>query len=109
MTTMSARCAPNARVKAKGRVKIHELEGSVVRARIDAGVKRQAARALEDAGLSLSDAIRMMLTRVAVEKALPFEVRVPNAATARALRNADRGVGLTRSRNARELFAKLGI
>ena len=50
----------------------------VVRARIDGKVKEQAARVLADMGLSVSDAIRMLLVRVAREKALPFDVRIPN-------------------------------
>jgi DNA-damage-inducible protein J len=49
-------------------------------------VKKKAAHVLEDMGLSLSDAIRLMLLRVAAEKALPFDVKVPNASTAQTLR-----------------------
>jgi DNA-damage-inducible protein J len=82
---------------------------TTVRARIDERVKKQAAHVLEDLGLSVSDAIRMMLMRVAAEKALPFEVKVPNAVTARMLRKANRGEDLTRSKNAADLFGKLGI
>jgi DNA-damage-inducible protein J len=48
-------------------------------------------------GLSVSDAIRMMLIHVAAEKALPFDVKVPNAVTSRTLRKANRGKDLTRS------------
>ena len=57
---------------------------TVVRARIDGRVKQQAEDVLDKMGLSVSDAIRMLMTRIAQEKALPFEVRVPNAATATA-------------------------
>jgi DNA-damage-inducible protein J len=76
---------------------------TTVRARIDDRVKKEAAHVLEDMGLSVSDAIRMMLMRVAAEKALPFEVKVPNAVTARTLRKADRGEDLVRSKNAADL------
>ena len=82
---------------------------TTVRARIDERVKKEAAHVLEDMGLSVSDAIRMMLMRVAAEKALPFEAKVPNAVTARTLRKADRGEDLVRSKNAADLFGKLGI
>lgn len=82
---------------------------STVRARIDEQVKKEASRVLEAMGLSVSDAIRMMLMRVATEKALPFEVKVPNAVTARTLRKANRGEDLKRAENAAELFRKLGI
>ncbi len=82
---------------------------STVRARIDEQVKKEASRVLEAMGLSVSDAIRMMLMRVATEKALPFEVKVPNAVTARTLRKANRGEDLERAENAAELFRKLGV
>jgi DNA-damage-inducible protein J len=77
-----------------------------VRARIDERIKEEAAHVLESVGLSVSDAIRMMLVRVAAEKALPFEVKVPNAVIARTLHKANRGEG---SRNAANLFGKFGI
>lgn len=44
-------------------------------------------------GMSVSDAVRMLLLRVAAEKALPFQVGVPNATTVKAMRAADRGKG----------------
>lgn len=63
----------------------------MVRARIDADLKREATVALADMGLTLSDAIRLMLVRVAAEKVLPFEVRIPNDKTRAALDAATRG------------------
>jgi DNA-damage-inducible protein J len=52
---------------------------TVVRARIDGQVKERAAKVLAEMGLSVSDAIRLLLVRVATEKALPFDLKVPNA------------------------------
>ena len=66
---------------------------AVVRARVDARVKEKAAGVLADMGLSVSDAIRMLLVRVAAEKALPFEARVPNAETVGAKEELERGEG----------------
>ena len=82
---------------------------AVVRARIDGRVKEEAAAVLAEMGLSVSDAIRMMLVRVAAEKAMPFEVRVPNAKTAAAMRASDRNEGITHAKDADEMFRKLGI
>ena len=64
---------------------------AVVRARIDENIKNEAAAVLASMGLTLSDAFRMMLTRVATEKALPFDPLVPNAETVAAMRDARRG------------------
>ena len=64
---------------------------SVVRARIDEQTKREAAAVLKTIGLTVSDAFRLLLTRVAAEKALPFEPLVPNAETIEAMKAARRG------------------
>jgi DNA-damage-inducible protein J len=63
----------------------------MVHVRVEKRVKSQAAKTLAAMGLSVSDAVRVLLTRVAVEKALPFEVKVPNATTAAAMREARKG------------------
>jgi len=66
-------------------------ENSVVRARIDAETKAEASAVLASIGLTLSDAVRLMLKRVAAEKALPFEPLVPNPETIEAIKAARRG------------------
>lgn len=63
----------------------------MVHVRVEKKVKVQAAKTLAAMGLSVSDAVRVLLTRVAAEKALPFEVKVPNAETASAMQEARRG------------------
>ena len=65
---------------------------SLVQARIDPEVKREASVVLAAMGLSVSDAVRLMLTRVAVEKALPFDLLIPNETTLAAMREARAGV-----------------
>lgn len=66
---------------------------TIVRARIDGQVKEKAAKVLAEMGPSVSDAIRLLLVRVAAEKALPFEIKVPNAETAEARAELERGEG----------------
>ena len=66
-------------------------ENAVVRARIDEATKTEAAAVLATMGLTLSDAFRLLLKRVAAEKALPFEPLVPNAETIAAMKAARRG------------------
>jgi DNA-damage-inducible protein J len=63
----------------------------VVRARIETGLKREATAVLSAMGLSVSDAIRLMLVRVVSDKALPFDVRVPNTETQAAMRDIQEG------------------
>ena len=81
---------------------------SVVRARIDSGTKKKAAAALGAMGLSISDAIRLLLLRVADEKRLPFDVKVPNAVTAKAIADLEKGKG-KKFASAKELFDDLGL
>jgi len=64
---------------------------AVVRARIDQHIKEEATVVLAAMGLTVSDAFRILLTRVAHEKALPFEPLIPNAETIDAMREARRG------------------
>lgn len=64
---------------------------AVVRARIDKHTKEEATVVLAAMGLTISDAFRILLIRVAKEKALPFEPLVPNVETIEAMRAARRG------------------
>ena len=64
-----------------------------VRARIDSATKQRAADALESMGLSISDAIRLLMIRVADEHRLPFEVKVPNTVTQQAMTELEAGKG----------------
>ena len=64
---------------------------SVVRARIDGQIKAEAEAVLASIGLTVSDAFRMMMMRIAKEKALPFEPLIPNDETIEAMRAAQRG------------------
>jgi len=81
---------------------------TMVHVRVDQKAKQRAAKALAAMGISMSDAIRMLLIRVAAEKALPFDVKVPNATTVKAMRAADQGNG-RRLSSADALFKHLGI
>ena len=66
-------------------------EDSVVRARIDSAVKIEAEAVLASIGLTVSDAFRLMMIRIAKEKKLPFEPHVPNKETIEAMKAARRG------------------
>jgi DNA-damage-inducible protein J len=79
---------------------------AIVRARIDEKTKRKASKALAGMGLSMSDAIRLMLVRVAEEKALPFDVYEPNEETIAAMEEAKRG-GLRSFDSVEDLLAEL--
>ncbi|MFA7336208.1 MAG: type II toxin-antitoxin system RelB/DinJ family antitoxin [Candidatus Obscuribacterales bacterium] len=74
----------------------------LVQARIDGAIKEEAAAVLAAMGLTVSDAVRMLLTKIASEHALPFDPLVPNATTIAAMRAARAG-NLARANSIAEL------
>ena len=69
------------------------IADTYVRARIDTVTKERAADALDAMGLSISDAIRLLMLRIADERRLPFEVKVPNVTTREAMAELESGRG----------------
>ncbi len=82
------------------------MTNTIVRARIDEHVKEEAAAVLATIGLTVSDAFRLMMMRIAADKALPFEPLTPNAETIEAMRAARRGE-LTTAGSPEALLASL--
>ncbi|MBA0167790.1 MULTISPECIES: type II toxin-antitoxin system RelB/DinJ family antitoxin [Pectobacterium] len=80
-----------------------------VRARIDENLKNEAAEVLASMGLTVSDLVRITLTKVAKEKALPFDMHVPNKLTAQTMADSEKGVDVHTAKDAADLFDKLGI
>jgi len=78
----------------------------LVQARIDSAIKEEASAVLAAMGLTVSEAVRLLLTKVAQEKALPFEPLIPNATTIAAMKEARKG-GLPRFTNVKALMDDL--
>ncbi len=82
------------------------MANQLVQARVDKDVKEEASAVLAAMGLTISDAVRLLLTRVAREKALPFAPLVPNAETIAAMQEARAG-NLPRFDDVQSLFDDL--
>jgi DNA-damage-inducible protein J len=80
-----------------------------VRARIDETLKTDAAAVLAEMGLTVSDVVRIVLTKIAKEKGLPFEMRIPNKLTAATLTKSEQGEDVHHAKDADDLFRQLGI
>lgn len=80
----------------------------LVQARIDAETKRRAAAVLEGMGLSISDAIRLLMLRIVDQQRLPFETGAPSAETVEAMKELASGKG-ERFDSATALFEDLGL
>ena len=87
-------------------MKRHGTANAVVRARINEKVKDQAAAVLETMGLTVSDAFRLLLVKVATEKTFPFEIGSPNADTIAAMKAGRRG-DVAKFNSMEELMADL--
>jgi DNA-damage-inducible protein J len=79
---------------------------SMVHIRVDRKIKAKAAKTLASMGLTVSDAVRLLLTRVASEQSLPFEVRVPNRETVAAMQAGEEGK-VSRAKSVKAMMADL--
>ncbi|MGD9640264.1 MAG: type II toxin-antitoxin system RelB/DinJ family antitoxin [Synergistaceae bacterium] len=78
----------------------------LVQARIDGAIKEEAASVLAAMGLTVSDAVRLLLTRIAREHALPFDPLIPNDTTIAAMKEARTG-NLPRASSIPELMTAM--
>jgi len=80
-----------------------------IRARVESKLKADAEAVLDELGLTASDAIRLFYKQAALRRGLPFDVVIPNAATRKAMRDVIAGRELTKYKDTREMFEKLGL
>jgi DNA-damage-inducible protein J len=82
---------------------------AMIRARTTPAIKETVEGIFEKLGLSTTDAINLFYHQVALTKGIPFEVKLPNKATKKAIENARSGKGIKRHGSSAELFDDLGI
>ena len=82
---------------------------AVIQARIDPKVKKRAKSVLDKLHLTMSEAISMFLTHVALTKGIPFEIKIPNELTAKTLKNAEQVKGLHPAKDLDTLFEELDL
>ena len=81
-------------------------QNQLVQARVDGEIKAQATAVLAGMGLTVSDVVRIVLTRVAQEKVIPVELLTPNPTALAAMEEAREG-NLPRIPSAKKLFEEL--
>lgn len=82
---------------------------AMIRARTTPNLKTETERVFEKLGISTSEAINLFLSQVRLRKGLPFDVKIPNKTTLKAMKEADQGKNLTVCKDADDMFKKLGI
>lgn len=85
------------------------IKNTTVRARIDNKLKNEVTGILNELGMTPSEAINMLFHQIKNYKGLPFDVRIPNNETLQAMTDARGGKDLTASKDADDMFRKLGI
>ncbi|AQX31530.1 MULTISPECIES: type II toxin-antitoxin system RelB/DinJ family antitoxin [Bartonella] len=81
----------------------------VIRARIDKSLKKEASAILANMGLTISDYVRIALTKVVNERGLPFDMHIPNAETLKTFEKTDKGEDVFYAKDATDLFKQLDI
>jgi DNA-damage-inducible protein J len=77
-----------------------------ITARVEPKLKASAGRVLNKVGVSTSDAITMFLRQVVLQGGLPFEVRIPNPETKKAIEELERGGGERFTGDTKDIFDK---
>jgi DNA-damage-inducible protein J len=81
----------------------------VLKVQVSATIKKEASAVLAEMGLTVSDVVRIVLTRVAKDKVLPFDMYMPNKLTAETIEKSELGVDVYSVKDANDLFNKLRI
>jgi DNA-damage-inducible protein J len=82
---------------------------ATVRTRIEPHLKREVEDILAELGLTASQTVHLLYRQIKLQQGLPFDVRIPNALTARTLNASKSGRGVKRFRSKKELYADLGL
>lgn len=82
---------------------------AMIRARTEPKLKNEVERIFRALGLSSTEAINLFYQQVSLQHGLPFEIKIPNSKTLKAIEDVDEKKGLVKSKNAKDMFKKLGI
>ena len=82
---------------------------AIITARVDPDLKADAEKVLNKLGISTTEAINIFLAQVRLRRGLPFDVKIPNKTTLKAMKDAEEGRNLTECKDAEDMFRKLGI
>jgi DNA-damage-inducible protein J len=82
---------------------------ATIRARIEPGLKTEVENILADLGLTASETVHLLYRQIKLQRGLPFDVRIPNALTARTLNASKAGRGVKRFGGKKELYTDLGL
>lgn len=82
---------------------------AMITTRVEPELKAEAEKVLSKLGIGTSEAINLFLSQVRLRKGLPFDVKIPNKTTLKAMRDAEEGRDLVQCEDAEDMFKKLEI
>ena len=82
---------------------------AMITTRVEPDLKADAEKVLSKLGISTTEAINLFLSQVRLRKGLPFDVKIPNKTTLKAMKDAEEGRNLTECEDAEDMFRRLGI
>ena len=83
------------------------MDATTIQVRLDKKTKTQAQKVFKVLDISMSEAIKLFLRQVALQKGIPFEIKIPNALTDKVLRESEEGTDLHKVSNIDQLFEEL--
>jgi DNA-damage-inducible protein J len=85
------------------------VKSAMIRARIEPKLKSEVEKVFSKLGISSSEAIQLFYAQVKIHNGLPFEIKIPNKETLKAIRDGDKGINVITAKDTKDLFMKLGI
>jgi len=85
------------------------MKTEMIRARVEPSIKTKAEKIFEKLGLNASKAINIFYHQVCITKSIPFDLRIPNKETLKAIKDVDQKKNLVKCKNAEDMFKKLRI
>jgi len=85
------------------------MDATTIQVRLDKKTKSQAQKVFKVLDISMSEAIKLFLRQVALQRGIPFEIKIPNALTDKVLRESEEGIDLHRVSSVDQLFEELEI
>jgi len=84
-------------------------KSAMIRSRMEPALKKQVETILHKLGLSITDAIGLFYHQIKLRQGLPFDITLPNAKTLKTFKKTDQGKELIQTKNAQDMFQKLGL
>ena len=83
------------------------IKSETIQARINPKIKKEAQKILGQLHITMSEAIAMYFTQIALQKGIPFDIKIPNELTAQTLEESEKGKNLHKTNNINDLFKEL--